>query len=253
MTVNNRVAVITGSGQGIGAGIAYELASQGAKVVINDVNEERIQETVAKLDAAFGENTAFGVAADITKKDDAKKIIDEAVAHFGKIDILVNNAGIAKDKTIRGLAEADWDSVIDVNLKGTFLMCQAASFPMIEQGYGRIINISSRAWLGFKGQANYAASKGGVVSLSRTLALELAKYQITVNTICPGIIRTPLFDSNPEEIQQNLLKLQPTRSIGEPKDIGYSVAFLAGDESSYVTGQTLFVCGGKSLFSSLSV
>lgn len=253
MAVNNRVAVITGSGQGIGAGIALELATQGAKVVINDVNEARITERVALLNEQFGEGTAFGIQADITQPAEAKRLIDDAVAHFGRIDILVNNAGIAKDKTIRNLTEADWDSVVDTNLKGAFLTCQAAAFHMIEQKYGRIINISSRAWLGFKGQANYAASKGGIVSLSRTLALELAKYQITVNTICPGIIRTPLFDSNSEEIKQNLLQLQPTRSIGEPKDIGYSVAFLAGDDASYVTGQTLFVCGGKSLFSSLSV
>lgn len=253
MTVKDRVAVITGSGQGIGAGIAIELAKQGAKVVINDVNEQRIEETVASLNAEFGEGTAIGIKADITKQEEAKHLIDNTVEQLGKIDILVNNAGIAKDKTIRNLTEADWDSVLDVNLKGTFLTCQAASFHMIKQNYGRIINISSRAWLGFKGQANYSASKGGVVSLSRTLALELAKYQITVNTVCPGIIRTPLFEQIPEEGKENLMKLQPTKSVGEPKDIGYSVAFLASDKSSYVTGQTLFVCGGKSLFSSLSV
>ena len=253
MALNNRIAVITGSGQGIGAGIAEELVKQGAKVVINDVNQARLDERVDYLNEQYGDGSAIGIVADITIQAEAKKLIDETVSQLGSIDILVNNAGIARDKTIRNLSEADWDSVVDTNLKGTFLTCQAASFHMIQQRYGRIINISSRAWLGFKGQSNYAASKGGVVSLSRTLALELAKYQITVNTICPGIINTPLFENNPQEVKDNLMKLQPTRSIGEPKDIGYAVAFLADENSSYVTGQTLFVCGGKSLFSSLSV
>lgn len=253
MAVKDRVAVITGSGQGIGEGIALELASQGAKVVINDINLEKINNVVNAINEEYGAGTAIGIQADITKTEEAKHLIDEAVNQLGRIDILVNNAGIARDKTIRGLSVEDWDKVLDTNLKATFLTCQAASHHMIKQEFGRIINISSRAWLGFKGQSNYAASKGGVVSLSRTLALELAKYQITVNAICPGIIHTPLFDSNSQEVKDNLIKLQPTRSIGKPKDIGYSVAFLASDESSYITGQTLFVCGGKSLFSSLSV
>ena len=253
MGVQNRVAVITGSGQGIGEAIAYELASQGAKVVINDINQERMEFVVNAINAEWGANTAIGILADITIPDQAKYLIDEAVSHFLRIDILVNNAGIARDKTIRGLSVEDWDKVLDTNLKATFLTCQAASHHMIKQKFGRIINISSRAWLGFKGQSNYAASKGGIISLSRTLALELAKYQITVNAVCPGIIQTPLFDGNPQEVKDNLMKLQPTRSIGKPKDIGYSVSFLASDESSYITGQTLYVCGGKSLFSSLSV
>lgn len=253
MGVENRVAIITGSGQGIGEGIAHELASQGAKVVINDINQERMNHVVNTINSEYGEDTAIGIEADITNPDQAKYLIDETVNQLGHLDILVNNAGIARDKTIRGLSVEDWDKVLDTNLKATFLTCQAASHHMIKQEFGRIINISSRAWLGFKGQSNYAASKGGVISLSRTLALELAKYQITVNAICPGIIQTPLFDSNPQEVKDKLINLQPTRSIGKPKDIGYSVSFLASDESSYITGQTLFVCGGKSLYSSLSV
>ncbi len=253
MSVQDRIAVITGSGQGIGEGIAHELASQGAKVVINDINQERIDYVVNSLNNEYGEGSAMGIRADITDPEQAKYLIDETVNILGRIDILVNNAGIARDKTIRGLSIEDWDKVLDTNLKATFLTCQAASHHMIRQEYGRIINISSRAWLGFKGQSNYAASKGGVVSLSRTLALELAKYQITVNTVCPGLIQTPLFDDIPQEAKENLIKIQPTRSVGKPKDIGYSVSFLASDESSYITGQTLFVCGGKSLYSSLSV
>ena len=253
MGVENRIAVITGSGQGIGEGIAHELASQGARVVINDINQERMSQVVNTINSEYGEGMAIGIEADITNPDQAKYLIDESVNQLGHIDILVNNAGIARDKTIRGLSVEDWDKVLDTNLKATFLTCQAASHHMIKQEFGRIINISSRAWLGFKGQSNYAASKGGVISLSRTLALELAKYQITVNAICPGIIQTPLFDRNPQEVKDKLINLQPTRSIGKPRDIGFSVSFLASDESSYVTGQTLFVCGGKSLYSSLSV
>jgi NAD(P)-dependent dehydrogenase (short-subunit alcohol dehydrogenase family) len=151
------------------------------------------------------------------------------------------------------MTEEDWDSVLNVNLKGMFNTCQAAIAHMREKKYGRIINISSRAWLGWPGQANYSASKGGVVSLSRTLALEMAKHKITVNCIAPGIIRTPLFDMLTEETRKNLLALQPVGRIGEPEEIAYGVMFFASDESNYVTGQTIFICGGKSIFSSLSV
>jgi NAD(P)-dependent dehydrogenase (short-subunit alcohol dehydrogenase family) len=251
MTVKDRVAIITGSGSGIGEGIAKILASNGAKVVINDLDQDKIDRVVAEIKEQNG--IAVGKKADVTNPEEVKKMVDETANEFGRLDILVNNAGIAKDKTIRGLSLEDWDSVIDTNLKSVFLTCQAASHHMIEQKYGRIVNISSRAWLGFPGQANYSASKGGVVSLTRTLALELGKHQITSNVICPGIIDTPLFQSAPQNVKDNLTKIQPTRSIGKPEDIANGVLFFAADESSYITGQTFFICGGKSLFSSLSV
>jgi len=249
--VKGRVALVTGSGGGIGEVVAKTLAQNGARVVINDINEENILRVVEDIKFADGE--ALGVVADISKRDQVQEMVKKTVEQFGGIDILVNNAGIAKDKGFLKMTEDDWDSVLNVNLKGMFNTCQAAIVHMREKKYGRIINISSRAWLGWPGQANYSASKGGVVSLSRTLALEMAKHKITVNCIAPGIIRTPLFDMLNEDTQKNLLALQPVGRIGEPEEIAYGVMFFASDDSGYVTGQTIFICGGKSIFSSLSV
>lgn len=251
MTVQDRVAIVTGSGSGIGEGIVKALAANGAKVIVNDIDMEKIDRVVAEIEEVNG--VAFGIKADVTSPEEVKALIDGTVNKFGRLDILVNNAGIAIDKTIRRLTIEDWDKVIDTNLKSVFLTSQAAAHHMIPQKYGRIINISSRAWLGFPGQSNYSASKGGVISLTRTLALELAKHQITSNVICPGIIETPMFRSQPQEVIDNLLKIQPTRSIGKPEDIANGVLFFAANESSYITGQTFFICGGKSLYSSLSV
>lgn len=251
MKVKGRVALVTGSGGGIGEVVAKTLAQNGARVVINDINEENILRVVEDIKFADGE--ALGVVADISKRDQVQEMVKKTVEQFGGIDILVNNAGIAKDKGFLKMTEDDWDSVLNVNLKGMFNTCQAAIVHMREKKYGRIINISSRAWLGWPGQANYSASKGGVVSLSRTLALEMAKHKITVNCIAPGIIRTPLFDMLNEDTQKNLLALQPVGRIGEPEEIAYGVMFFASDDSGYVTGQTIFICGGKSIFSSLSV
>ncbi|AGL00198.1 SDR family oxidoreductase [Desulfoscipio gibsoniae] len=251
MSVQDRVALVTGSGGGIGEVVAKTLAQNGARVVINDINEENVMRVAEDIKNAGGE--ALGFVADISQRQQVQMMINRTVERFGSIDILVNNAGIAKDKGFLKMTEEDWDSVLNVNLKGMFNTCQAAIAHMRERKYGRIINISSRAWLGWPGQANYSASKGGVVSLSRTLALEMAKHKITVNCIAPGIIRTPLFDMLKEEVQKNLLALQPVGRIGEPEEIAYGVLFFASDESNYVTGQTIFICGGKSIYSSLSV
>lgn len=245
MNVQDRVAVITGAGQGIGAGIAGVLGAAGAKVVVNDLVEERVEESVATLtDAGID---AIGVAADISTAEGAGAMVAAAIDAHGAVDILVNNAGIARDGWLVKMSDEDWDDVLRVNATSQFLTCRAAAPHMMEAGHGRIVNISSRAWLGGPGQANYAASKGAVISLTKTLALEMARYKITANCIAPALVDTPLFQGLEEDVKERLIKTIPLRRVGTPADIGNAVLYLASDEASYVTGQVLYVCGGRSL------
>jgi len=247
MHVNDRVAVVTGSGQGIGAGIARALAAGGAKVVVNDVAAGRAEAAAAEIVAAGG--TAVGVAADVGTSEGAEALVARALEEFGGLDILVNNAGIARDAWLTKMSEEDWDETLRVNLKSQFLCCRAAARHMQERQYGRIVNVSSRAWLGGPGQASYSASKGGVVSLTRTLALELARFQVTVNCIAPAIVDTPLFQGLKAEVRERLIASIPLGRVGTPEDIAQAVLSFACDEAGYVTGQVLYVCGGRSLSS----
>jgi len=245
VNVKDRVAVITGAGQGIGAGVAQVLGAAGAKVVVNDVVEDRVEASVAALQAAGIDAT--GIVSDVGTSDGAEALIAGTISAHGRVDILVNNAGIARDGWLAKMSEEDWDEVLRVNTKSQFLTCRAAAPHMMEQEHGRIVNISSRAWLGGPGQANYAASKGAVISLTRTLALEMARFKITANCIAPALVDTPLFQDLDDEVKERLVKTIPLRRVGTPDDIGNAVLYLASDEASYVTGQVLYVCGGRSL------
>ena len=247
MKVKDRVAIITGSGQGIGKGIALRLAQEGAIVIINDIAKEKAEATAEEIKAAGGKATA--IVADVCESSPVIDMFVKTRELYGRVDILVNNVGIAGDKRIIKLTDEEWDRVIKVNLRSYFLCSREAAKVMSEQQYGRIINISSRAWLGGFGQSSYSSSKGAIVSLTRTLALELAKKGITVNCIAPGIIDTPMIRAYSEEVQDRLMKMQPMGKFGSIEDVAYAALFFASDEAWYITGQVLYVCGGKSLYS----
>jgi NAD(P)-dependent dehydrogenase (short-subunit alcohol dehydrogenase family) len=217
---SGKTAIVTGAGSGIGAGIAQTMAKLGAAVVVVDVD--------AKAAAGQAESIVAGGGT------------------AGKVDVLVNNAGIIRDNYLENITEADWDLVLDVNLKGAFFSCQAVAPTMKERRYGKIVNLISKAWLGTVGQTNYSASKGGLVSLTRTLALELAPYEINVNGVAPGLIDTPMTRNLPEKVKESVIKKQPTGKMGTTDDVASAACFLASDLASFITGQILHVDGGKS-------
>jgi 3-oxoacyl-[acyl-carrier protein] reductase/2-[hydroxy(phenyl)methyl]-succinyl-CoA dehydrogenase BbsD subunit len=247
MGIQNRVALITGSASGIGKQTARRMAEAGATVVINDIAPEIVEKTVAEFKSDG--LSAIGKVADISKKAAVDQMIQETANELGGIDILVNNAGMERAGALRKLTEADWDITINVNLKGAFLCSQAAHNFMVDKKHGRIINIASRAWLGGAGQAPYSSAKAGMVGLTRTLALELGAKGITANCIAPGLIETPLWYELPEKNRNFLMSKQPTGKLGHVDDIANAVMFLASDEASFITGQVLYICGGRSLFS----
>lgn len=245
--MNEEIAVVTGGANGIGLGVTKALLESGYKVAMFDINDQAIQQAQDELKEYA--DALMGVRVDVTSSDDVKKGVEQVSQKWKTPDILVNNAGIARDKRITKMTEEDWDFVINVNLKSQFLCVKEVIPGMIEQKYGRIVNISSRAWLGGFGQANYSAAKGGVVSLTRSLAIELAKEGITANAIAPGIVETPLFNTFKPEVKDRLKASVPVGRIGQPEDIAQAILFFIGKNSSYITGQTLYVCGGRSLSS----
>ena len=241
--LDNKNAIVTGSARGIGKAIALKLAEEGANVVIVDVIYESAVETSEEIKKIGRKSLAMKV--DVTKFDEVEMMIQKTKDELGSVDILVNNAGITKDNLILKMTPEDFDLVIDINLKGVFNGIKAAFPVMMKQKSGKIINIASVIGImGNVGQANYAASKGGVIALTKTAAKELASRGVCVNAVAPGYIQTPMTDKLPENVKEEILKLIPLKKMGQPEDVAKAVLFLASPDSDYITGQTLQVDGG---------
>jgi 3-oxoacyl-[acyl-carrier protein] reductase len=239
----DRVAVVTGASRGIGRSIALALAAQGATIVAVDMDQAATDAIVAELQAAG--TKALAVVGNVTVPADVERMIDAAMEAFGRVDILVNNAGITRDGLLMRMKDEDWDAVLNVNLKGAFLCTRAAFKVMSKQRYGRIINIASVVGqMGNAGQANYCASKAGLIGLTKSNARELAKRSITVNAVAPGFIATAMTDALSEKVRDELTAQIPLERLGSAEDIANAVVFLAGEQSGYITGHVLSVNGG---------
>ena len=244
MKLKDQVAIITGSAQGIGKTIAETFAWEGAKIVITDINIEKAQATADEIKNKYNVET-IAIASNVTKLSDCENLIAKTLDKFQKIDILVNNAGITKDNLVLRMSEQEWDAVISVNLKGVFNSIKAVTRTMFKQRHGRIINIASVVGImGNAGQANYSASKGGVIALTKTCAKEFSSRNILVNAIAPGFIKTAMTDALSDEVKAKYAEVIPLKRLGEAQDIANSALFLASEDSSYITGNVINVNGG---------
>ena len=242
MRLEGRVALVTGAGAGIGAATALRLAQEGAVLAVLDREADGVQTTVEAVRAAGG--AALGLVGDVSDRASLEQVVRQVVAERGRLDILINNAGINRDAMAARMTEEQWDAVLDVNLKGTFICCQAAFPIMREQNEGCVVNTASIAAEGNIGQANYAASKAGVIGLTRTLALEWARYGIRVNGVAPGGTDTRMTAGIPEQIREQVLSRIPLKRFARPEEIAAVHAFLVSDDASYITGQVIFADGG---------
>lgn len=243
MRLKDKVALVTGSAQGIGREIAFTFAKEGADVVISDINLQKAQETSVQIEAQSRKSLA--IQLDVTNYASVEDSVNKILDKFGKIDILVNNAGITKDNLMLRMSEADWDAVINVNLKGTFNCTKAVSRAMLKARSGKIINIASIIGIiGNPGQANYSASKAGIIALTKTTAKEFASRNINVNAVAPGFIQTDMTAKLPEELKQKMLQAIPLGKLGNAADVANTCLFLASEEAGYITGQTIVVDGG---------
>lgn len=253
MLLKDKVALITGGGNGIGRATTLRFIQEGARVAICDLDEAGLEETRKEAEQAGGR--LVSAVGDVTKRDDVQRIVDAVLHEYSRLDILINNAGITRDALttrvkegeVKMMSDEQWDAVLQVNLKGTWLCSQIAAVAMIQQNSGRIVNTASVAALGNIGQANYSASKAGVIGLTRTLALEWARFNIAVNCVAPGGVKTRMTAAIPENIMAGLLEKIPYRRMAEPDEIAAVHAFLASDQASYITGQVIFVDGGLSV------
>jgi len=249
--LDQKVSIVTGAGRGIGRGIAEKLASEGAIVVVTDVDEQSAVTTAKELGGAQHNSSAIGLRVDVTDRESVAAMVETVKQRFGRIDVLVNNAGWDKVGPFVDSDEADWDRVIAINLYGVFNTCKAVLPVMAEQGHGHVVNLGSDAGrVGSSGEAVYSAAKGGVIAFTKAVAREMARSKVNVNVVCPGPTDTPLFASiggdNPK-LRDALIKAIPFRRLADPSDLANAVAFFASDEASYITGQTVSVSGGLTM------